>query len=156
MAEDFDFDEWHERFPLHWDEQGWPSKRSTWRFRDHPQMRVQVFGCDFDDVQAFVFWDGSLEELARLFSYENTERWSIDEERLVCGAGGISRDQRWRDTGPPLRVIFDRPMFGGPDTWHAGLKRGWEGFNLPPFEPIDPWDPAIGPRGDSAGPVDRT
>ena len=83
MTEDFNFEEWRERFPLHWDQKGWPSKRSTWRFRDQPQMRVQVVGCDVTDVQANVYWDGSLDELEGLFSYENTDRWAIDKQRLV-------------------------------------------------------------------------
>jgi hypothetical protein len=151
MSEDFDFEEWRKRFPLHWDrERGWPAQDSTWRFRDHPQMRIRVIACDHEFVQAEVHWDSDLDEFQRLFSYENRERWAKNENGLMSGARGFDRERRWRDEGPPLWVTFDRAMFGGPDTWQVELRPQWEGINLPPFEPIEPWKMGRTPMGFAA------
>ncbi len=89
-----------------------------------------------DEVRAFVYWEGSLDELREMFTYEiDEDRWNIEKDGVVYGAGGIDRDGRWRDEGPPLVVIFRREQFGGPDTWHLNF-----GERTPPFEPVEDWD----------------
>jgi hypothetical protein len=55
---------------------------------------------------------------------------------LVYGLAGIDPQGRWRRAPARLHVVFDRAMFGGPDTWHMAM----EGENLPFFEPVDDWD----------------
>jgi hypothetical protein len=55
---------------------------------------------------------------------------------LVYGPAGIDPQGRWRRATATLHVVFDRAMFGGPDTWHMGM----EGEHLPFFEPVDDWD----------------
>lgn len=156
MSDKFDFRSWHQRFPEHWDDHGWPTVQSTWRSRRHPHLRVRVsdtirrehaaegsqLAADLDagtvshgDVETAVFWDGSLEELHRLFTYTSTERWNIDRTGFVYGSGGIDRDGRWRDEGGGLGVVFDRSKFGGPDTWHRSFED-----QLPFFEPISDSD----------------
>ena len=141
-TEEFDFEAARRGFPEHWEDDGRPATNSTWRSRPYPQMRVRVSGRDPDgDVSAIVYWDGDLEGLARLFTYEGTERWNIGADGLVCGSAGIDRGDagewhfRWRDETATLVVTFDRAMFGGPDTWHIGR----EGVNLPFFEPVPDW-----------------
>jgi hypothetical protein len=156
LAEEFDFEAWREWFPTHWDARGWPALKSTWRSRNFPMMRVQVLStldtsrvhegsilADqvaegkrlHGDVVTMVFWDGPLDELRGLFTYENTERWNINGEGFVCGAGGIDRDGRWRADGPALEVTFHRAMFGGPHTWHINFED-----QMPFFEPIPDWE----------------
>lgn len=146
MTEEFDFDATRRRFPEHWDDRGWPAVNSTWRSRNHPQLRVRVIGVtstplghDTDelpgDVRVRVYWDGDLAGLRLLFTYESTDRWNIDKTGLVYGSGGIDREGRWRREGPTLEVIFERPMFGGPDTWHINFEE-----RLPFFEPLPDWD----------------
>jgi hypothetical protein len=150
MSDEFDFEKWRKRFPDHWDERGWPAFKSTWRATMHPEMRVRVIRQAAPDAQvtdedelfpdevlALVFWEGALDRLRQLFTYENTERWNIDKRGCVYGAAGIDRHGRWRSEGPVLAVGFERSMFGGPDTWHYGR----EPFdNLPFFEPISDWE----------------
>jgi hypothetical protein len=100
-------------------------------------MRVRVAGRDGNvDVETMVYWDGDLDRLRLLFTYEPTERWNIDKNGLVYGPAGIDPQGRWRRATATLDVVLDRPMFGGPDTWHMGM----EGENLPFFEPVDDWD----------------
>jgi|RhiMethySRZTD1v2_1073278.scaffolds.fasta_scaffold147645_4 hypothetical protein len=136
-SQEFNFEDWYRRFPDHWDEAGRPEINSTWRSRNHPMMRVRVAGRDGNvDVETMVYWDGDLDGLRLLFTYEPTERWNIDNKGLVCGPAGIDPQGRWRRATATLHVVFDRPMFGGPDTWHMGM----EGENLPFFEPVDDWD----------------
>lgn len=135
MNEEFDFEAERGRWPGHWNENGWPASKSTWRSRDHPQLRVRVVRARVDDVETFVYWDGGPEELRALFTYEPTERWNIDKTGFVYGSPGIDRDGRWRPDGPALRVIFDRPMFGGPDTCHIRFED-----RTPFFEPVPDWD----------------
>lgn len=155
QPEGFDFEEWRDRFPDHWDEDGWPATESTWRSYNYPQMRVTVIETVradrvhegsaqhqalesgeqlAGDVRTFVSWDGGLEELLGLFTYHQADRWNIDKTGFVYGTPGIDRDGRWRSDGPPLEVIFDRAKFGGPDTWHINF-----GERLPFFKPINEW-----------------
>jgi hypothetical protein len=136
-GEGFDFEEARRQFPDHWDENGWPASGSTWRARLYPQMRVRVSVVDNRDVGTMVYWDGDLEGLRRLFTYEPAERWNIAaENQLVYAPAGIDREGHWRSDTETLGVTFDRPAFGGRDTWHAGsLSKG-----LPFFEPVADWD----------------
>ena len=154
--EEFDYEATRKRFPRHWDDCGWPAYKSTWRSRNHPYMRVRVTrtidqsrvhpGSAIHealstgelrdgDVQTFIHWDGPLDELRRLFTYEPTERWNIDKTGFVYGSGGIDQDGRWREDGPALDVVFERAMFGGPDTWHINFED-----RTPPFEPVHDWN----------------
>lgn len=153
---DFDFEAWRQRYPDHWDEDGWPIPKSTWRSRPHPYLRVRVLStikrdrvaagslradelaagrAQHGDVKTLVYWDGSLDELLRLFTYETTDRWNIDSKGFVYGSGGIDRNGRWLDEGVGLQLIFDREQFGGPDTWHRNFEEP-----LPFFEPVLDWD----------------
>jgi hypothetical protein len=88
-----------------------------------------------DEVRAFVYWEGSLDELREMFSYESDERWNIDQHGLVYGVGGIDRERRWQDEGSPLEVTFRREQFGGPDTWHKNFED-----RTPFFEPVKDWN----------------
>jgi len=143
--EGFDF----EAARKHWDERGRPAVGSLWQSRNYPQLRVRVVEMvdaprageavaerSGDDVHARVYWGPGPFGLRGLFTYEMDEdRWNIDEDGVVYGAGGIDRDGRWRDEGPPLVVIFRREQFGGPDTWHKNFED-----RTPFFEPVEDWD----------------
>ena len=145
--EQFDFETERARWPEHWDhgKNGWPTTNSTWRARLYPQLRVRVSRSDHSHVLAVVYWDGDLEGLGRLFTYETTERWEIGEDGLVHSPAGIGP---WEDDGPAgegrhwrkddwlLEVNFERPQFGGPDTGQNGTGE-WE--SLPFFEPVQDW-----------------
>ncbi len=144
----FDFGAERQRWPEHWDgdENGWPTTTSTWRARRFPHLRVRVAAPESRYVKAIVYWDGDLDGLRRLFTHEPAERWAIAKHGLVHGAEGIGpweedgpggEGRHWRRDDWPLDVNFERPMFGGPDTWHYGAG-GWE--SLPFFEPINDWD----------------
>ncbi len=135
MGEEFDYEAVRRRFPGHWDTQGWPVRNSTWQSVNFLQLRVRVLRAEQQDVEAFIFWDGTLEELRGLFAYESDERWNLDRHGLVYGPRGIGRDRRWRDEGEELVVAFRREYFGGPDTWHKNF-----GDRTPFFEPIKDWD----------------
>ncbi len=151
-GEEFDFDETRRRFPSHWDDDGWPAHKSTWRSRNYPHMRVKVLEAvrasaavpgsirydqiqrgelEDGDVRTMISWDGDLEGLRGMFAYENTDRWNIDKNGFVYGSAGIDQRGRWRDEGPILEVIFERELFGGPDTWHLNFED-----RTPFFEPI--------------------
>lgn len=145
--EGFDFGAARSEWPEHWDadEKGWPSLGSTWRARRFPQMRVSVVQRGEVEVEALIYWDGDLDGLNRLFSYEPRARWAIGPNHMVQMPEGIGPPEppdresdgtaRWRDESP-LTVIFDRAQFGGPDTWHHA-NDPWE--PLPFFEPIENW-----------------
>jgi hypothetical protein len=148
MTDEFDFDAARDRWPEHWDgdERGWPTVNSTWRARRFPQLRVRVMSREHHYVMAIVYWDGDLEGLSRLFTHEEDERWEIGKHGLVHNPEGIGP---WEEDGPAgegrhwrrddwlLEVHFERPQFGGPDTWHHGAGE-WE--SLPFFEPVEDWD----------------
>lgn len=146
--ETFDFEAERSRWPEHWDhdENGWPATSSTWRARRFPQMRVRVSSRETRHVEAIIYWDGDLDGLRRLFTHEPAERWEIGQHGRVHGPEGIGpweldgpgREGRyWRTDDWSLEVTFERPAFGGPDTWHHGAGE-WE--SLPFFEPIEDWD----------------
>jgi len=146
MKDEFDYEAARRRFPAHWDREGRPASKSTWRSVNYPQLRVQVRDApdESGDVRAFVFWEGSLDQLRGLFAYETDERWNIDKRGLVYGAGGIDREGRWREWGGPLEVTFERAYFGGPDTLQLNF-----GEETPFFEPVEDWDnnnPEGGPQ----------
>ena len=145
--EGFDFEAARKHWPEHWDERGRPARNSTWQSSNYPYMRVRVRetvdtervedGVELfpDEVRAFVYWEGSLDELREMFAYESDERWNLDRHGLVFGSGRIGRDRRWRDEGEELVVVFRREHFGGHDTWHLNF-----GGRTPPFEPVEDWD----------------
>jgi hypothetical protein len=146
---EFDFEAERARWPTHWDhdEKGWPSVKSTWRARLFPQLRVRVRpdrGNHY--VGALVYWDGDLDGLDRLFTHDPSERWEIGQHGLVHSPAGIGpwepdgpdgEGRYWRRDDWLLEVKFERPAFGGPDTWHYGAGE-WE--SLPFFEPIPDWE----------------
>ena len=126
------------------DDDGRPEIGSTWRSREHPMMRVRVTGRpDPHDIDTCVFWDGDLDGLRLLFTYERIDRWNIASDGFVYGSAGFAPpesgeyEHRWRRDDQTLNVLFERAMFGGPDTWHIGR----EGVNLPFFEPVPDWAP---------------
>ncbi len=147
----FEFEEWRERFPEHWAENGWPAPKSTWRSRLYPHLRVRVVDSGDEYVRTIIHWDGDLDGLRRLFTYEPAERWEIGEHRLVHASAGIGpweqdgpagEGRYWRRDDLLLEVRFERPNFGGPDTWHSG-----EWGSLPFFEPVQDWERGEGSRG---------
>jgi hypothetical protein len=147
--ETFDFEAERKRWPNHWerDENGWPARMSTWRARIFPHLRVRVMSRKDEYVEAWVYWDGDRDGLRRLFTHEQLERWEIGKHGLVQMPEGIGpweqngpsgEGRYWRKREWELEVIFERALFGGPDTWHYGRDE-WE--SLPFFEPVPEWDP---------------
>ena len=141
MTEEFDFESSRNRFPEHWDDDGRPEIGSTWRSREHPMMRVRVTGRpDPHDIDTCVFWDGDLDGLRLLFTYERIDRWNIASDGLVGLAGAPEHEplvSERRRARRHRKCALERGMFGGPDTWHIGR----EGVNLPFFEPVPDWAP---------------
>jgi hypothetical protein len=81
-------------------------------------------------------WRVAAEGCPRAPQYETAERWNLGKHGFVYGAEGIDQEGRWRaGSGPALEVTFDRPMFGGSDTWHLNFEN-----ETPFFEPIQDWD----------------
>ena len=88
-SQQFNFEDWHRRFPDHWDEAGRPEVNSTWRSRNHPMMRERVAGRDGNvDVETMVYWDGDLDGLRLLFTYEPTQRWNGGPDTWHMGMEG--------------------------------------------------------------------
>jgi hypothetical protein len=143
-GETWNFEQERKRWPEHWEsEKGWPAIKSTWRSRLFPHLRVRVLSSGERDVKTIIFWDGDPDGLRRLFTHEPAERWDISGDGLVHTPQGIGPPEDggevrlWRDVEELLEVVFERPHFGGPDTWHSASGK-FEA--LPFFEPIPDWD----------------